>query len=60
MVPERVFAVALALAFREQQRRLCVAGVARSVEGEPLLGPLLRGGRTVPEDARALEVCDEC
>lgn len=33
---------------------------ARELPRGPVLGPLLRGGSTVPEDARALEVCDEC
>jgi hypothetical protein len=36
----------------------CRSGAKRG--GEPVLGPLLRGGRTVPEDASALEVCGEC
>lgn len=40
--------------------RPCVAGWARSNGGEPVRGPLRRGGRTVPKDASALEVCDEC
>lgn len=40
--------------------RPCVAGLARSNGGEPVRGPLRRGGRTVPKDASALEACDEC
>jgi hypothetical protein len=33
---------------------------ARELPPEPVLGPLLRCGSTMPEDAKALEVCDEC